>query len=63
MEGPTSKGKVQIQNEIPLVLRDRSTTDVVYKTQTMRVEKLRKEMLQKESKSQMQMPRLKRKKI
>lgn len=63
MEGPTSKGKVQIQNEIPLVLRDLSTTDVVYKTQTMRVEKLRKEMLQKESKSQMQMPRLKRKKI
>ena len=63
MEDPTSKGKVQIQNEIPLVLRDLSTTDVVYKTQTMRVEKLRKEMLQKESKSQMQMPRLKRKKI
>ena len=63
MEGPTSKGKVQIQNEIPLVLRDLSTTDVVYKTQTMRVEKLRKEMLQMESKSQMQMLRLKRKKI
>ena len=63
MEGPTSKGKVQIQNEILLVLRDLSTTDVVYKTRTMRVEKLRKEMLQKESKNQMQMPKLKRKKI
>ena len=63
MEGPTSKGKVQIQNEILLVLRDLSTTDVVYKTRTMRVEKPRKEMLQKESKNQMQMPKLKRKKI
>lgn len=63
MEGPTSKGKEQIQNEILLVLRDLSTTGVVYKIQTMRVEKLRKEMLRKESKSQMQIPRLKRKKI
>ena len=63
MEGPTSKGKVQIQNEIQLVLRDLSTTDVVYKTRTMRVEKLRKEMLQKKSKNQMQIPKLERKKI
>ena len=63
MEGPTSKGKVQIQNEILQVLQDLSTTHVVYKTQTMRVEKLRKEMLQKESKCQMQIHRLKRKKI
>ena len=63
MEGPTSKGKEQIQNEILLVLRDLSTTGVVYKIQTMRVEKLWKEMLRKESNSKMQIPRLKRKKI